>query len=136
MAVVCGHFEGIDQRVVEYYRMEEISVGDYVLSGGEVAALTLLDACVRLLNGVIADPAALEEESFVDGLLEYPQYTRPSSWRDLDVPPPLTEGNHGLIRQWRRLRAEQTTRKMRTDLWTKRKKLATIPPCPAVKKGE
>lgn len=131
VALVCGHFEGIDQRVIDHHRMEEVSVGDYILSGGETAALVLLDACVRLLKGVITDPAALKEESFNDGLLEYPQYTRPAVWRDKSVPSVLVEGNHRLINEWRRQQAEQITRRRRLDLWTKRAKSTTIAASPA-----
>ena len=128
VALVCGHFEGIDQRVVEYHRMREISVGDYVLSGGETAALVLLDACIRLLPGVISAPTALREESFVGDLLEYPQYTRPRLWRKTEVPSVLVEGNHRLIGAWRRRQAQSATRERRLDLWTKRTNSAIIPP--------
>ena len=117
VVLVCGRFEGIDQRVLERREIEEVSVGDYVLSGGETAALVLLDAVVRLLPGVIGDAEALEEESFAQGLLEYPQYTRPQSWEGQEVPAVLTSGHHENIRAWRLAQAEELTRERRPDLW-------------------
>jgi tRNA (guanine37-N1)-methyltransferase len=117
IVLICGRFEGVDQRVLEGRGIEEVSVGDFVLSGGETAALVLLDAVVRLLPGVIGDGAALEEESFAQGLLEYPQYTRPQNWEGHEVPEVLTSGHHGNIRAWRRARAEELTRERRPDLW-------------------
>ncbi|MDP6874095.1 MAG: tRNA (guanosine(37)-N1)-methyltransferase TrmD [Alphaproteobacteria bacterium] len=117
IVLICGRFEGVDQRVLEERGIEEVSVGDFVLSGGETAALVLLDAVVRLLPGVIGDGAALEEESFAQGLLEYPQYTRPQNWEGHEVPEVLTSGHHGNIRAWRRARAEELTRERRPDLW-------------------
>jgi tRNA (guanine37-N1)-methyltransferase len=117
LALICGRFEGVDQRALEGREIEEVSVGDYVLSGGETAALVLLDAVVRLLPGVIGDQAALEEESFAQGLLEYPQYTRPQTWEGREVPAVLTSGHHEKIRAWRLAQAEALTRERRLDLW-------------------
>jgi tRNA (guanine37-N1)-methyltransferase len=117
VVLVCGRFEGIDQRVLDGREIEEVSVGDYVLSGGETAALVLLDAVVRLLPGVIGDAAALDEESFAHGLLEYPQYTRPQVWEGRKVPEVLTSGHHEKIRAWRLARAEELTKARRPDLW-------------------
>lgn len=115
--LLCGRYEGLDQRVIEEAGVEEISVGDYVLSGGEPAALVLLDACLRLLPGVMGGKTSAEEESFADGLLEYPHYTRPAEWNDRPVPPVLLSGDHGAIRAWRRAQAEEATRLRRPDLW-------------------
>jgi tRNA (guanine37-N1)-methyltransferase len=114
---VCGRFEGIDQRVMEAYPGDEISLGDFVLSGGELAAMTLLDACVRLLPGVIGAQESLDEESFETGLLEYPQYTRPRDWQGLSVPEILLSGHHEKVRAWRLAQAEDITRQRRPDLW-------------------
>jgi tRNA (guanine37-N1)-methyltransferase len=115
--LLCGRFEGIDQRVIEARGIEELSLGDFVLSGGEPAALALIDACVRLLPGVVGDEATLEEESFAEGLLEYPHYTRPQTWQGIAVPEVLVSGHHDMIRQWRKAEAELATRKRRPDLW-------------------
>jgi tRNA (guanine37-N1)-methyltransferase len=115
--LVCGRFEGIDERVIAARGLEEISVGDYVLSGGEIAAMALLDACVRLLPGVMGKPESGAEESFADGLLEYPQYTRPQLWEDRPIPEILTSGDHGKIAVWRRAEAERLTKERRPDLW-------------------
>ena len=117
LVLICGRFEGIDQRVLDGREIEEVSVGDYVLSGGETAALVLLDAVVRLLPGVISDETALDEESFAHGLLEYPQYTRPQVWEGREVPEVLTSGHHEKIRAWRLARAEELTKARRPDLW-------------------
>lgn len=121
--LLCGRFEGIDQRVLDAWEVEEISLGDYVLSGGEPAALALLDAVVRLLPGVIGSAESLTEESFEQGLLEYPHYTRPAVWTDRngaerEVPEVLVSGHHGNIVAWRREQAEAATRQRRPDLWT------------------
>jgi tRNA (guanine37-N1)-methyltransferase len=116
--LVCGRFEGVDQRFVDASGAEECSVGDYVLSGGEPAALVLLDACVRLLPGTMGAAASGDEESFADGLLEYPHYTRPAEWRGLAVPDVLLSGDHGRIRAWRRAESERITRARRPDLWS------------------
>ena len=119
LVIVCGRFEGVDERVIEARRLEEISVGDYVLSGGEPAAIVLVDACVRLLPGVVHAPEGLLDESFETGLLEYPHYTRPGTWEGRDVPEVLLSGHHENVRQWRRDQAEQTTRERRPDLWSR-----------------
>jgi tRNA (guanine37-N1)-methyltransferase len=115
--VVCGRFEGIDERVIAGRDLEEVSLGDYVLSGGEVAALVLLDACVRLLPGVIGAQASVAEESFSDGLLEYPQFTRPQVFEGRPIPEVLLSGDHGKIARWRCAEAERITRERRPDLW-------------------
>lgn len=117
--VLCGRYEGVDERVIETRRPLEVSLGDFVLAGGEVAALALIEACVRLLPGVIGEPAALVEESFEQGLLEYPHYTRPRLWQGLGVPEVLLSGNHGRIADWRRAQAERLTRERRGDLWAR-----------------
>jgi tRNA (guanine37-N1)-methyltransferase len=115
--LLCGRFEGIDERVLEAQAVEEVSLGDFVLSGGEPAAIALIDACVRLLPGVVGCAETLAEESFADGLLEYPQYTRPQMWQGRAVPEVLVSGDHGKIRDWRRVEAERLTRERRPDLW-------------------
>jgi tRNA (guanine37-N1)-methyltransferase len=115
--LICGRFEGVDERVIEARRIEEVSLGDFVLSGGEPAAIALIDACVRLLPGVVGDPDALLEESFARGLLEYPHYTRPQIWQGRAVPEVLVSGDHGRVRHWRRAAAERLTRERRPDLW-------------------
>jgi tRNA (guanine37-N1)-methyltransferase len=115
--LVCGRFEGVDQRVIVARELEEISIGDYVLSGGEIAAMALIDACVRLLPGVMGAAASSAEESFADGLLEYPHYTRPQLWEGRAIPDVLTSGDHGKIAAWRRAEAERLTRERRPDLW-------------------
>jgi tRNA (guanine37-N1)-methyltransferase len=122
VVLICGRFEGVDERVIESRNIEEISVGDYVLSGGELAAFVLLDACVRLLPGVMGKLASAEEESFAQGLLEYPQYTRPQLWEGRTIPEILTSGDHAKIAAWRREQAERLTRERRPDLWASRKK--------------
>ena len=115
--IVCGRFEGIDQRVIEARRLEEVSIGDYVLSGGEIAAMALIDACVRLLPGVMGKQASGADESFSDGLLEYPQYTRPQEFEGRPIPEILTSGDHAKVAAWRRAEAEALTRARRPDLW-------------------
>ena len=120
--IVCGRFEGVDQRVIDGRDLEEVSIGDYILSGGEIAAITLIDACVRLLPGVMGAEASGEDESFESGLLEYPHYTRPAIWEDQEIPPILTGGNHKLVDEWRQEEAEKITRKRRPDLWDAFKK--------------
>lgn len=119
LTVLCGRFEGIDQRVLDVRNAEEISLGDYVLSGGEPAAIVLIDACVRLLPGVMGEPESLAEESHADGLLEYPHFTRPALWQGRAVPEVLTSGHHENIRRWRRAEAERITRERRPDLWAR-----------------
>ncbi len=117
VVLLCGRYEGVDQRVIEARGLREISVGDYVLSGGETAALVLLDACVRLLPGVMGAAESAEEESFAAGLLEYPHYTRPAEWCGRRVPDVLLSGHHAAIAGWRRAEAERITRERRPDLW-------------------
>lgn len=114
---LCGRFEGIDQRVLEAYPFEEVSLGDFVLSGGEPAALTVTDAVVRLLPGVMGCRESLEEESFSDGLLEYPHYTRPQIWNGRTVPEILVSGHHERVAEWRKAQSEELTRMRRPDLW-------------------
>lgn len=126
VTLLCGRYEGVDQRVIEAHDFEEISIGDYVLSGGEPAALILMDACIRLLDGVMGNSETVAEESHTDGLLEYPQYTRPAEWIDnagqsRPVPDVLISGNHGEIARWRREQACAATRNRRPDLWSRRK---------------
>ena len=116
--LLCGRYEGVDQRVIEAHAAEEVSIGDYVLSGGELAAMVVLDACVRLLPGVMGAPDSAAEESFATGLLEYPHYTRPAEWQGRPVPPVLLSGDHAAIAAWRRGQAEQVTRARRPDLLT------------------
>ena len=116
--IVCGRFEGVDQRVIEGRGLEEVSIGDYVLSGGEIAAMALIDACVRLLPGVMGKPESSAEESFSEGLLEYPQYTRPQQFEGRSIPEVLLSGDHARIAAWRRAAAEALTRDRRPDLLT------------------
>jgi tRNA (guanine37-N1)-methyltransferase len=115
--LVCGRFEGVDERVIAARGLEEVSIGDYVLSGGEIAAMALIDACVRLLPGVMGTAASGAEESFAEGLLEYPQYTRPQLWEGRPIPEILTSGDHAKIAAWRRAEAERLTQERRPDLW-------------------
>lgn len=115
--IVCGRFEGIDQRVIEVRGLEEVSIGDYVLSGGEIAALALIDACVRLLPGVMGKLSSGTDESFSDGLLEYPQYTRPQEFEGRTIPDVLVSGDHARVEAWRRAEAEALTLARRPDLW-------------------
>ena len=115
--VVCARFEGVDERLIKARKLEEISLGDFVLSGGEIAALALIDACVRLLPGVMGKEASAAEESFADGLLEYPQYTRPPVFEGEPIPEVLLSGDHGKIAAWRRAQAEALTKARRPDLW-------------------
>ena len=117
--LICGRYEGVDERLVEARGLEEISVGDFLLSGGEPAAIALIDACVRLLPGVVGDPETLDEESFEKGLLEYPHYTRPRVWEDRVVPEVLLSGHHERIRAWRRAESERATRERRPTLWAR-----------------
>ncbi len=118
--LVCGRFEGVDERLIEARSIEEVSLGDFVLSGGEPAAIALIDACVRLLPGVVGCTDTLAEESFAEGLLEYPHYTRPQMWQERAVPDVLVSGDHQRIRKWRRAEAERLTRERRPDLWRRR----------------
>jgi tRNA (guanine37-N1)-methyltransferase len=114
--LVCGRFEGVDERVIVGRRLEEVSIGDYVLSGGELAALVVMDACVRLIPGVMGKDASGQDESFENGLLEYPHYTRPRDWEGQAIPEILLSGDHGRIAKWRREQAERLTRERRPDL--------------------
>lgn len=120
--IVCGRFEGIDQRVIDARGLEEVSIGDYVLSGGEIAAMTLIDACVRLLPGVMGKLASGTDESFSDGLLEYPQYTRPQAFEGRQIPDVLISGDHAKVAKWRLAEAEALTQERRPDLWAARPK--------------
>ena len=115
--ILCGRFEGVDERLIEARGLEEVCLGDFVLSGGEMAALTLLDACVRLIPGVMGKEASGVEESFSDGLLEYPQYTRPAVFEGRPIPEILTSGDHAKVAAWRHSEAERLTRERRPDLW-------------------
>jgi len=115
--IVCGRFEGVDERIIAARGLEEVSVGDYVLSGGEIAAMALIDACVRLLPGVMGEALSQAEESFSEGLLEYPQYTRPQDFEGRTIPEVLLSGDHARIDAWRRAQAEALTRSRRPDLW-------------------
>ena len=120
--IICGHFEGIDQRVIEARNIEELSIGDFVLSGGESAAFVMLDAIIRILPGVLGNEKSVEEESFENGLLEYPQYTKPQIWEEKTVPDVLLSGDHAKIKDWRLSQSEAITRDRRPDLWQKYKK--------------
>jgi tRNA (guanine37-N1)-methyltransferase len=120
LIVLCGRFEGVDQRVIEARGFEEVAVGDAVLAGGEAAALVAIEACVRLVPGVLGQAESLSEESFEDGLLEHPQYTRPRTFEGLDIPEVLLGGNHAAVRKWRQSQREKTTREQRPDLWARR----------------
>lgn len=117
VVVICGRFEGIDERLFEAREIEQVSIGDYILSGGEMAALTLLDACIRLIPGVMGAASSGMDESFETGLLEYPQYTRPVEWEGRTIPEVLRSGDHAKIEAWRRQQAEIDTRSRRPDLW-------------------
>ena len=121
--LICGHFEGIDERIIQSRNIEEISIGDFVLSGGEAAAFIILDAVLRFLPGVLGNENSTEEESFENGLLEYPQYTKPQIWEDKSVPDVLLSGDHAKIKDWRLSQSEAITRDRRPDLWEKYKKI-------------
>jgi tRNA (guanine37-N1)-methyltransferase len=129
--IVCGRFEGVDERVIEARSLEEVSIGDYVLAGGEIAAMALLDACVRLLPGVMGKEASGADESFAQNLLEYPQYTRPQEFEGRAIPEVLTSGDHAKIAAWRRSEAERLTRERRPDLWAAHLARAGTPKKPA-----
>jgi tRNA (guanine37-N1)-methyltransferase len=120
LIVLCGRFEGVDQRVIDARGFEEVAVGDAVLAGGEAAALVTIEACVRLVPGVLGEPESLSDESFEDGLLEHPQYTRPRTFEGLDIPEVLLSGHHAEIGKWRQAQREATTRERRPDLWARR----------------
>lgn len=121
ITLLCGRFEGVDQRVLDHHQVEEISLGDFVLTGGEIAAQAMLDATVRLIPGVLGNATSTVDESFSDGLLEHPQYTRPAEWEGQEIPAVLQSGNHAEIAKWRKAEAQALTRARRPDLWTKRK---------------
>ncbi|MCT8330213.1 tRNA (guanosine(37)-N1)-methyltransferase TrmD [Albidovulum sediminis] len=118
VTLLCGRFEGVDQRVLDHYAVEEVSLGDFVLTGGEIAAQAMIDAAVRLLPGVLGNAASTEEESHSHGLLEHPHYTRPAVWEGREIPAVLTSGDHAAVDRWRRAEAERITRERRPDLWT------------------
>ena len=120
--IICGHFEGVDERLLETRNIEEISVGDFVLSGGEIGALVIMDSIVRLIPGVLGNSNSLKEETFERNLLEYPQYTKPQKWEKKDVPEVLLTGDHAKIKDWRLDQSEDITRRRRPDLWKKYKK--------------
>ncbi len=117
LTLLCGRFEGVDQRLLDHHAIEEVSLGDFVLTGGEIAAQALIDATVRLLPGVLGNQASTEEESFSHGLLEFPQYTKPALWNDRPIPEVLQSGHHGEIAKWRQAQAEEITKTRRPDLW-------------------
>ncbi len=127
VAIVCGRFEGVDDRLIAGRNLEEVSLGDFVLSGGEPAALALLDACVRLIPGVMGKEASGAEESFADGLLEYPQFTKPPVWEGRAIPEVVLSGDHAKVAAWRRAEAERLTRERRPDLWNARKNTKNEP---------
>ena len=120
--LLCGHFEGIDQRVIEARKIEELSIGDFILSGGETAALVVIDSILRLIPGIIGNEKSIKEETFENGLLEYPQFTKPKIWEKMSVPDVLLTGDHGKIKDWRLAQSEAITRALRPDLWQKYKK--------------
>ena len=121
-SLICGHFEGVDERILSTRNIEEISIGDYVLSGGETAALVVLDSVLRLLPGVLGNDKSASDETFENGLLEYPQYTKPQIWEEKSVPEVLLSGDHSKIKDWRLSQSEAITRDRRPDLWQKYKK--------------
>ncbi len=125
VVMICGRFEGVDQRVIDHFGLQEVSLGDFVLTGGEIAAQAMIDATVRLLPDVLGNAASVEEESFSTGLLEHPQYTRPAEWEGHAIPPVLMSGNHAEIARWRKEQAEALTRARRPDLWAARQGKAT-----------
>lgn len=122
VTLLCGRFEGVDERVLEHFDIMEVSMGDYVLTGGELPAMTLIDACVRLLPGVLGNADSAVEESHSNGMLEHPQYTRPAEWEGRTIPEVLTSGDHGKVAEWRREKSEEITRTRRPDLWAKRER--------------
>ena len=117
--IICGHFEGVDERILETRNIEQVSIGDYILSGGEIGAFVIVDTVVRLLPGVLGNPNSLTEESFEKYLLEYPQYTKPQKWEEKEVPSTLLTGDHAKIKDWRLTQSEDITRRRRPDLWKK-----------------
>ncbi|WP_170344778.1 tRNA (guanosine(37)-N1)-methyltransferase TrmD [Ruegeria atlantica] len=125
MTLLCGRFEGVDERVLEHYGVQEVSLGDFVMTGGEIAAQALIDATVRLIPGVLGNQASTEEESFASGLLEHPQYTRPADWKGRPIPEVLMSGHHGRIAEWRHKTAQDITRERRPDIWAEYVKATT-----------
>ena len=123
MTMLCGRFEGVDQRVLDHFDIEEVSLGDFVLTGGEIAAQAVIDATIRLRDGVLGNQASTEEESFSAGLLEHPQYTRPAVWEGREIPAVLTSGDHGAVERWRQEQSEALTKERRPDLWERREKV-------------
>lgn len=119
LLLLCGRYEGVDQRVIDSEALEEVSIGDFVLAGGEVAAMVLLEACVRLLPGVLGNATTTDEESFEAGLLEYPHYTRPAVWNGMAVPDVLVSGHHAKVKEWRQAQAKELTKQRRPDLWAR-----------------
>lgn len=117
MTLICGRFEGLDQRVIDHYGIEELSLGDFVMTGGEIAAQAVVDAALRLRPGILGNDSSAEDESFSDGLLEHPQFTRPAVWNGRPIPPVLTSGNHGAVDEWRHEQSKQITQDRRPDLW-------------------
>ena len=117
VTILCGRFEGVDERVIDHYGITEVSLGDFVMTGGELAAQAMIDATVRLLPGVLGNADSVVEESHSSGLLEHPQYTRPAEWKDLPIPPVLMSGNHGEIAKWRQAQSEALTEQRRPDMW-------------------
>lgn len=126
LIILCGRYEGVDERVITHHQMEEVCLGDFILTGGELAALPLLDACIRLLPGVLGKEESHQQESFADHLLEHPQYTKPQMWQGYGVPDVLVSGNHQKIAQWRKEQSEQATKDRRPDLWQKYQKSKVI----------
>lgn len=125
VTMLCGRFEGVDQRVLDHFGMTEVSLGDFVMTGGEIAAQAMLDATVRLLPGVLGNAQSAVDESHASGLLEHNQYTRPAKWQGLDIPPVLQSGNHAEIARWRREQSEKLTKDRRPDLWSRQKNTQT-----------
>jgi tRNA (guanine37-N1)-methyltransferase len=136
VTILCGRFEGFDERILEGRDIEQVSIGDYVLSGGEMGALVLLDACIRLLPGVMGAPSSGMDESFETGLLEYPQYTRPAEWEGRTIPEVLRSGDHARIAAWRKSQAETDTRLRRPDLWERHEGARVKPPSGARRRNE